>query len=235
MPSQGQSRRLGITGVPGVGKSTFIDALGMHLVRARNERVAVLSVASIEPHLGRQHPRRQDTHGAAGARAARVHPPLARAGTPRRRRSPHARGHPAVRGRGLRERARRNRGRGPVRDGGPVDDRLLPAADARWRRRRAAGHQARDHRDGRRHGRHQGGRRQSPRRRARARRVQGRAPPLPGARRRMDAARADVLGAGRRGDRGGVGDGAGTPRPAHVERAPGAAETRSRPASGCTS
>jgi LAO/AO transport system kinase len=35
--------RLGISGVPGVGKSTFIEALGLHLVTA-GERVAVLAV-----------------------------------------------------------------------------------------------------------------------------------------------------------------------------------------------
>ena len=35
--------RLGISGVPGVGKSTFIEALGLHLV-ASGERVAVLAV-----------------------------------------------------------------------------------------------------------------------------------------------------------------------------------------------
>ncbi len=37
------SHRVGITGVPGVGKSTFIDALGMHLIDA-GHRVAVLAV-----------------------------------------------------------------------------------------------------------------------------------------------------------------------------------------------
>ena len=37
------SFRLGITGVPGVGKSTFIDALGMHLLD-EGHRVAVLAV-----------------------------------------------------------------------------------------------------------------------------------------------------------------------------------------------
>jgi LAO/AO transport system kinase len=35
--------RIGITGVPGVGKSTFIDAFGMHLLE-RGHRVAVLAV-----------------------------------------------------------------------------------------------------------------------------------------------------------------------------------------------
>jgi len=44
LPHTGRSRRVGITGVPGVGKSTFIDALGMHLIRQRGENVAVLSI-----------------------------------------------------------------------------------------------------------------------------------------------------------------------------------------------
>ncbi|MGH3360586.1 MAG: methylmalonyl Co-A mutase-associated GTPase MeaB [Nocardioidaceae bacterium] len=39
----GDSHRIGITGVPGVGKSTFIDALGTHLTDA-GHRVAVLAV-----------------------------------------------------------------------------------------------------------------------------------------------------------------------------------------------
>ena len=44
--------RVGITGVPGVGKSTFIDALGMHLIRERGEKVAVLSVDPSSPISG---------------------------------------------------------------------------------------------------------------------------------------------------------------------------------------
>src|SRR6516165_1868916 len=43
LPHTGKSIRVGITGVPGVGKSTFIEALGMYLVR-RGFRVAVLAV-----------------------------------------------------------------------------------------------------------------------------------------------------------------------------------------------
>ena len=42
-PHTGKSIRVGITGVPGVGKSTFIEALGMHLVHC-GLRVAVLAV-----------------------------------------------------------------------------------------------------------------------------------------------------------------------------------------------
>jgi LAO/AO transport system kinase len=43
LPATGKAIRLGITGVPGVGKSTTIDALGMHLVES-GHRVAVLAV-----------------------------------------------------------------------------------------------------------------------------------------------------------------------------------------------
>ena len=49
LPHIGKTRRLGITGVPGVGKSTFIDALGVHLTRERGERLAVLSVDPSSP------------------------------------------------------------------------------------------------------------------------------------------------------------------------------------------
>ncbi|WP_409426240.1 methylmalonyl Co-A mutase-associated GTPase MeaB [Mycobacterium sp. SMC-11] len=43
LPDAGGARRVGITGVPGVGKSTTIEALGMHLIE-RGHRVAVLAV-----------------------------------------------------------------------------------------------------------------------------------------------------------------------------------------------
>ncbi|GAA2563320.1 methylmalonyl Co-A mutase-associated GTPase MeaB [Mycolicibacterium diernhoferi] len=43
MPEAGSARHVGITGVPGVGKSTTIEALGMHLIE-RGHRVAVLAV-----------------------------------------------------------------------------------------------------------------------------------------------------------------------------------------------
>ena len=49
LPHTGKSRRVGITGVPGVGKSTFIDVLGMHVTRDRGERLAVLSVDPSSP------------------------------------------------------------------------------------------------------------------------------------------------------------------------------------------
>jgi LAO/AO transport system kinase len=43
LPHTGGALRLGISGVPGVGKSTFIEALGLYLVE-RGHRVAVLAV-----------------------------------------------------------------------------------------------------------------------------------------------------------------------------------------------
>ena len=46
------ARRVGITGTPGAGKSTFIDALGLHLIRERQEAVAVLTVDPSSPVSG---------------------------------------------------------------------------------------------------------------------------------------------------------------------------------------
>jgi LAO/AO transport system kinase len=43
LPHTGKSFRLGISGVPGVGKSTFIEALGLYLIE-QGHRVAVLAV-----------------------------------------------------------------------------------------------------------------------------------------------------------------------------------------------
>ena len=43
LPAAGKAVRIGISGVPGVGKSTFIEAFGLHLI-AQGHRVAVLAV-----------------------------------------------------------------------------------------------------------------------------------------------------------------------------------------------
>ncbi|MDR7092380.1 methylmalonyl Co-A mutase-associated GTPase MeaB [Hydrogenophaga laconesensis] len=43
LPHTGKALRLGISGVPGVGKSTFIEALGLYLID-RGHRVAVLTI-----------------------------------------------------------------------------------------------------------------------------------------------------------------------------------------------
>jgi LAO/AO transport system kinase len=44
LPATGNSIRIGITGIPGAGKSCLIEALGKHLIAERNEKVAVLAV-----------------------------------------------------------------------------------------------------------------------------------------------------------------------------------------------
>ena len=51
LPTTGRSIRIGITGSPGVGKSTFIEALGLHLLD-QGRRVAVLAVDPSSPVSG---------------------------------------------------------------------------------------------------------------------------------------------------------------------------------------
>lgn len=51
MPKTGESVRVGISGIPGVGKSTFIEAFGLHLIR-EGHRVAVLAIDPSSPVTG---------------------------------------------------------------------------------------------------------------------------------------------------------------------------------------
>lgn len=51
LPDTGKSIRIGITGVPGVGKSTFIEAFGMYLIE-QGKKVAVLAVDPSSPVAG---------------------------------------------------------------------------------------------------------------------------------------------------------------------------------------
>jgi LAO/AO transport system kinase len=51
LPHSGNAHRVGITGVPGVGKSTFIDALGTDLTE-KGHRVAVLAVDPTSSRTG---------------------------------------------------------------------------------------------------------------------------------------------------------------------------------------
>lgn len=44
LPYSGQSIRIGITGVPGVGKSTFIESFGSYLIKSHNKKIAVLAI-----------------------------------------------------------------------------------------------------------------------------------------------------------------------------------------------
>lgn len=51
LPHAGRSIRVGITGVPGAGKSTFIEAFGLNVVE-RGHRLAVLAVDPSSPRSG---------------------------------------------------------------------------------------------------------------------------------------------------------------------------------------
>ena len=44
LPFSGKSQRIGITGVPGAGKSTSIDTFGMYLIRKKKKKLAVLAI-----------------------------------------------------------------------------------------------------------------------------------------------------------------------------------------------
>ncbi len=54
----GNSIRIAVTGVPGVGKSTFIDAFGQHLIETYQKKVAVLAIDSKQSKNTRQYFRR---------------------------------------------------------------------------------------------------------------------------------------------------------------------------------
>ncbi len=51
LPHTGKAKRIGITGVPGVGKSTFIESFGCYLV----ERGLKLAVLTVDPSSARTH------------------------------------------------------------------------------------------------------------------------------------------------------------------------------------
>lgn len=51
LPQTGKSIRLGITGVPGVGKSTFIESFGLYLIN-KGHKVAVLAIDPSSPISG---------------------------------------------------------------------------------------------------------------------------------------------------------------------------------------
>lgn len=51
LPASGKSIRIGITGIPGVGKSTFIESFGMYLI-SQGKKVAVLAVDPSSPIAG---------------------------------------------------------------------------------------------------------------------------------------------------------------------------------------
>jgi LAO/AO transport system kinase len=113
--------RLGISGVPGVGKSTFIEALGLYLIgratawrcwRSTRQHVSGGSILGDKTRM--EH---LSVHDAG------LHPPQPQQRHAGRRGREDARGHAGLRGRRLRRGDRRDRGRGPERDRGGRHDR----------------------------------------------------------------------------------------------------------------
>lgn len=51
-PPKRQTIRIGITGIPGCGKSTLIESLGLHICEQDNHRVAVLTIDPSSPKTG---------------------------------------------------------------------------------------------------------------------------------------------------------------------------------------
>lgn len=101
LPHSGKSFRIGITGVPGAGKSTFIEAFGTMLCRDFGKKVAVLAVDPSSTVTGRKHSRRQDEDGKSVALRKRLYSPVPVRRNARRGCAQEPRDHVAVRGRGL--------------------------------------------------------------------------------------------------------------------------------------
>ena len=92
LPETGKAVRIGISGPPGAGKSTFIERFGLARHRTRPTDRGAGRRSRLEARR-RRDPRRQDAHGRAVARAGGVHPPV----TARRQRWAASRAAPARR------------------------------------------------------------------------------------------------------------------------------------------
>ena len=79
LPDSGNAHRVGITGVPGVGKSTTIEALGMHLIE-QGHRVAVLAVDPSSTRTGGSILGDKTRMARLAAAPGRLHPALADVG-----------------------------------------------------------------------------------------------------------------------------------------------------------
>ena len=175
LPRTGNALRVGITGVPGVGKSTTIDALGTFLTR-QGHKIAVLAVDPSSARTG-------GSILADKTRMARlscdpqafIRPSPGRRHA-RRRGGEDARDHADLRGGGLRRRAGGNHRHRPVGDCGRRYDGFFPGADAAGRRRRTAGLEEGRCRTRRHDRRQQGGRRQRRTRQCGRRRISRSAP-----------------------------------------------------------
>ena len=95
LPETGKAVRVGITGSPGVGKSTTIDTLGMSLIE-RGHKVAVLAVDPSSARTGGSILGDKTRMAQLVGVGSRVHPSLALVGHARRRRRENPRGDAAV-------------------------------------------------------------------------------------------------------------------------------------------
>ncbi len=94
-PRVGAAVRVGLTGVPGAGKSTTIEALGLWLI-AQGHRVAVLVIDPSSSRTGGSILGGQDAHAAVVAGTRGLYPPLTLLRGARRRGVAHAGGDAAV-------------------------------------------------------------------------------------------------------------------------------------------
>ncbi len=192
MPATGGSTRVGISGAPGAGKSTFIEALGLDLVASGHE-VAVLAVDPSSTRGGGSILGDKTRMEHLSRAPQRVHPAFAVEGNARRGGAAYARGDAGVRGGGVRRRGGRDRRRRAIGGRGRRDGRRVRAPARAGRGGRSPGGQAR-HRGARRPRRGQQGRRRARRPRAPyRRRLRPRAPSVAPAHRWLVAPRPVVL------------------------------------------
>ena len=100
LPQPGKALRVGITGSPGVGKSTTIDTLGTYLTE-RGHKVAVLAVDPSSTRTGGSILGDKTRMPRLANDRERLHPALALVRHARRRRRQNARNDAAVRSRRL--------------------------------------------------------------------------------------------------------------------------------------
>ena len=105
LPHAGNSRRAGITGPPGFREITFIDALGIHLIRDHGEKVAVLSVDPSSQISGGSILGDKTRMERLSAEDRRLHSTKPGAGSSRRRCPADSGDDSAMRGRRLQQRA----------------------------------------------------------------------------------------------------------------------------------
>jgi hypothetical protein len=178
-PHSGKSVRIGISGPPGVGKSTFIDAWGCRLVE-RGHRIAVLAIdpsSSINRGSILGDKTRMESPGAP---SRGLHPPQPLQRSPGRGGAQDPRDHLPGGGRGFRRGGGGNRGGWAERDHGEIHDGPVPAPSTGRFRRRPPGHQEGDHGDRRPDRHHQGRRGQPPAGGSRARHPPRRGDGAPG-------------------------------------------------------